>query len=748
MKRTKSLTKILGVLMLMLVLFSCENEMDKYYESPDWLKGSAWDVLEKRGDFSIFLEGASQSGFESLLKGKGLVTVMAPTDSAFAQYITKHGKANIADFSVEELQKLIGFHIIYFSYSKEMLENFRPYEGDAATDTELKQMAGMYYKHRTRSTDPISLVTDEDPENPEGEQEFSVWHNDRMLPVFSHNIFKTKGNIDAAYNYEYFYPDSKWTGDDGFNVSNASVTEYEIPGDNGYIYVVNDVLEPLETIYTEIAERENFSTYLELYDRFATLSFDEDLTIEFGGGTDLYQLNHRYLANIANEWPVSDFRNNAALSYGAYGIYAPANDIIDDFFQTYWAQGGYESIDSVRDDAILQMLKSSIYASSVLFPEEISSGELVSTANTPVDFAVDNVLQENRKMCLNGTFYGITTDWEIPSTFTSVAGPALQYKSNSYYLNMLTNTSKIMPLSSDRVPFTLLIPDDTQLENSGVTMDEEDDLMNNWSGELESMSIAEMTELIKLHTVTGGSGITGANDSYVLKTDIPYVYWYIKNNQLTTSISQSVEINATQETAAYADITEIKYNGGEWSNGQAFAYAIPSGGIFRSWTDENSSSVQRLIAISNEPSRPYYMFSQLLRDAGLIDNELVTIPFLKESRTLIFIPTNEVVETAISNGLIPGLSTDGTVEDQSLLAAYMKQYFVPTGSNGIADYPYIGSGVAGQYSTALGNRIGIVDDGSSLSLDLGYKMVNVDGSNDYFPFAFNDGGVHFITDVF
>ena len=83
MKRTESLTKILSVLMLVLVLFSCENEMDKHYQTPDWLTGSAWEVLESRGNYLIFLEGAELAGFKPILEGKSLVTVMAPDDNAF-----------------------------------------------------------------------------------------------------------------------------------------------------------------------------------------------------------------------------------------------------------------------------------------------------------------------------------------------------------------------------------------------------------------------------------------------------------------------------------------------------------------------------------------------------------------------------------------------------------------------------------------------------------------------------------------
>ena len=37
-------------------LVSCQREIDKYYEIPDWLKGNAYEVMEDRGNFSIFMK--------------------------------------------------------------------------------------------------------------------------------------------------------------------------------------------------------------------------------------------------------------------------------------------------------------------------------------------------------------------------------------------------------------------------------------------------------------------------------------------------------------------------------------------------------------------------------------------------------------------------------------------------------------------------------------------------------------------
>ena len=139
--------------------------MDEHYEKPEWLKGTAWEVLsnEYGGKFSMFLEAAELSGFKPILDGKSVATVMAPDNDAFAAYLEEHGYVSVKDIPTDDLKKLIGYHLIYYSYSKSDLENFRPEDSatskDDDDDDELGVLQpGMYYKFRTHSTSPITCL--------------------------------------------------------------------------------------------------------------------------------------------------------------------------------------------------------------------------------------------------------------------------------------------------------------------------------------------------------------------------------------------------------------------------------------------------------------------------------------------------------------------------------------------------------------------------------------------------------------
>lgn len=154
MKKATFLRKMLWLLFIPFLTTACEDNMDKHYEVPNWVPASIWDILEEKGNFSIFLQGTDLAGYKQMLEGKSLLTVMAPDDDAFKAYLTENNYSSISDMPKEELKKLIAYHLLYYSYNKENLINFRP-EGNNVQGTEEDQAqadltAGLYYKHRTK----------------------------------------------------------------------------------------------------------------------------------------------------------------------------------------------------------------------------------------------------------------------------------------------------------------------------------------------------------------------------------------------------------------------------------------------------------------------------------------------------------------------------------------------------------------------------------------------------------------------
>jgi uncharacterized surface protein with fasciclin (FAS1) repeats len=721
--------------------------MDEHYKIPGWLKGSAWEVLEDRGNFSIFLRGVELSGFKPIVEGKSILTVMAPDDDAFRVYLASRNVSSIDQLPVAEVSKLIGFHLMYYSYSKTMLENFRP---DGVANS--LYAAGLYYKHRTKSQDANEQVTvyDEGVDD-SGLPTFTprvitLYHPERFLPVFSSYLFNSK-RVDPTYNYEYFYPNSRWTGADGFNVSNASVTEYGVVADNGYVYMIDQVLEPLETIYTEMKKKEStYSRFLDMYERFAVYVKDDALTTEYGNGSDLYLYSHgNDLPPIAYEWPHSDFRNISGLSALSYTVFAPSNDAFEAFFESYWRPGGYTSLNEVDPVAMEYILGNHVYSGLVVFPEEITRGDISTRFGTKINVDVSRV--QDRRMCVNGVFYGLE-QMTVPEIYRSVTGAAFQGKQFSWYLYLLKNSSLLESLASPDVTMVALMPTNDQLASLGILKDVNGDLMIEVDGIPEPMSAASMQNIVNMHLVTGGAALP-ATGTRVIRTNSPFNYWYVKNGKITTSaIYTAGKVN----NAAYdpfASFSEVLFDGGAWSNGNAYAYA---GEVFM---PAGSQRLSDLLSIDRDATRPFYEFAQLVQGSNLVTDG--SLNFIG-AHFVVFIPTNSAVTQAIAAGRIPGVETDGTVSDKAALSEYLQYYFLSTDANGLVDYPYIGSDCAGTFNTSrllertptgvVYARLSILDNGSKLSvLTNGNVQVDVDEQFDYFPFSYTDGGFHLIKDV-
>lgn len=731
------------MLMVSLLFPACENKMDEHYEIPDWLKGNAWEVLEARGNYTIFLKGVELAGYRPMIEGKNILTVMAPNDEAFSKYFQSKNISSIEALSQAEIRKLIGFHMIYYSYNKTRLINYRP-EGDDITEDQAKVNAGLYYKFRTKSQDTISYEETFDAANPGQMKTVSVYHPERLLPIFSYKMFETK-QIDAAYNYEYFFPNSTWSGANGFNISEASVTEYEIITDNGYVYCVDRVLEPMGTVYSELQKRnEKYSLFLNAYDVFMTqpLQKDNNLTTNYGNGQDLYQITHTGLPSIACEWSNTDFKQIADNAKNACNVFAPSNNAFTTFFNDYWKGGGYSSLDEVYKVAMLYLLKEHSHSGSIIFPQEITDGKYMSDVDgKPFRFDVNKV--EDKVICSNGLFYGLS-EMNIPATFKSVVGAAFQKKGNSLFLYMLDNTKMVKSMSSVDSRFIMLLPSDSQMNSAGISFSpESEDKVNiiTPSGEA-AITTAQMSNYIAVNAAMSEQDVMDGR-THVVKSNLSFNYWYFKGNK----IINSNEFNNINGVNQFRDLSEVKYNNTEdWTNGKVYTY---SGALFEPTA---SKTLMKTLTVNPEPSSITYQFTMLLEKAGLIGSE--TLSFIEEASFLAFVPSNEAILTALQNNRIPGISSAGKVTNQAALANWLKYYFIRTEDSSLTDYPYVGSGINLECLSYATNAtedylpLTVKDNGTRIVIaNQAAEQATVVDNFDQFPLIYSDGCLQIIDQV-
>lgn len=773
-------------LLCSLFIFSCEDKIEEHNKKQPWVGGNVWEVLsgeEMNGNYSIFLRAIELTGYRDIVEGKGVMTVMAPDNAAFTSYLQEHGYASVDEMQKNnpaELKTLVGFHLLYYVYNKGMMENFRP-EGEGAGDGDNEILdPGMYYKFRTRSGSPVTEEYDA-----ETGKTRSVYHLERLLPVFSYNFFSSK-KIDAKSNYEFFYGNSSWTGADGFNVAEASVKQYELAASNGYIYVLDKVLEPGGTIYDELKSNPDYSDFMKVYNQFSSYTYDERLSTMYGsslGVDSLFLHEHRKpLAPIALEWPTSNYQRLDSLAYRSYSVFAPTNKALSDFFNGYWKNSGYTDFNNL--DMMVQQifLNEFVYSGSVVFPEEIATGKVVNNSGMPYGFNPWQV--SYKKMCSNGSLYGLD-EIEAPVLFGAVTGPAFSSKKYLDFLYTLQYSGILNSYASSKTEYTLLVPPNEVFEASvnGYEFVEEESgnslVMLNDEGELATVPASVAKRIVDTHTVLGEAvSLNTAGGTQVVPVKAAFNFWFIKDGKITCSnyFNQVLDMDAADRESVFVPFKEITNEGKAWSNGKAYTYESDGkNGLFE--YEENTlgdRGLQAHLAQSGGTS-PYFRFSQLLKRAGVVNGNTLT---LLSSRAAVFIPTNEVIEQALKDKKIPGVETLAleditnkevqiTHNDTLALKYYMMNYFMDAAT--LTTCPYPGSAVrSGEYKTVHNGNLVYTDKGTSISVSLRStyefdheengqiilreKEVNgtecpVDGTYWYFPFSYSDGCFHLINSL-
>lgn len=756
MMRKSTLTLVCGLLMAT-AFVSCQDITDDdHYAPPSWLKGNAWEVLQKDGNYNSFLKAIELTGYKPIVNGQSIMTVLAASDNAWKSFLQQEGYSSVDEMYAQDpdlLKKTVAYHLMYYAYDWDKMINFRPTEGDGATAEDKAVNAGMYYKHRTHSSDDMEQMSGKLNGR---DTTVTIYHYERFLPVLSNKFFDTKG-INAANNYQYFFPESQWNGGSKFNAANANVTDASANvTDNGYLYHVDQVIRPLETIYKTLQQNPNYSDFLSLYDTYKEFTEAASETSE-KVGKKVYTLTHGTLPNIACEWPVSDYRKMAELSSTAYNIFAPSNQAIAQFFQNYWTkEGGYEKLDDL-DPLIMQyfIMQSFAAGKSPVFPEEISKGQVETTYGTPITINPDDV--DDRLFCENGVVYGMN-DMEAPAIFSSVVGPAFNDSIYQYYLYTLDKSELMLSLASNKAEFVTLMPTNKQYRQSNPSMRVNKTILGNIlevNGEdgFAEMGTSMARDIVNLHVAANISELK-SEGTQVIPTNATFSYWYIKDGKITTNTLFNNLLTPTYTDDPFVEFHEIQNNGKSWSNGRSYSY--DSEEVF---TTAESTELERLLAIGNDVNYPYYLFSQLLQKSGLADTKNGMLPSLASAgnRLIVFVPTNDAIRNNLSK--IPGtaklsiasngtLSGTPTTAQKSELANYLRNYFISSLMNTITSYPYLGSDFNGTFLAMNGNNVEI-ENGNSLKVKLETSDNQVSVSNQFYclPFVFSDGCMQFIDGI-
>lgn len=738
--------------LFLLSLSSCQSEIDKYYETPDWLKGNAYEVMMDKGDFSLFVEAVERSSYADLVKGKGIVTVMAPTDHAFNAYLTKHGYNSVQEIEKAELDILIGYHLIYYSYNK---RNFMFYNPEGA-DKEL-EVPGAYFKFRTKSRDAISTVVD----YANNGVTRKIMHKDRFIPIIS-DYSLNHWQTSPAQEYEKMFPGATYTGGTtGFNMANAGIEGDEIVTDNGYLYVIDQVLEPLETIYAEISkEGSEYSQFAAMYNRFVTYEYDQDATQDYGNGDSLFLHSHISLPPIANEWTsivwagVPDYAQSAFLSGISFSVLAPDNPAMDAFFQKYWA-ASFNSLEEVNYIPLQYFMNT--HASGYM--GKMVTASTLSSIIEYTDVFDGHTLTEPSyvKVCSNGVLGGMKGNVMMPEAFETPIAPALCDKKYNVFALIASRADLFDKFKVEyQKTFQVFFPSDEMLKRSEfngdyiqyskgnpyIINDEKVQVANSSDGTLGNITSSQSAAIAGAH-IADDIISKRSDDELIYATYNDYEYLYKKEGKLYSSATWNAK--ALGNAVSVPEIELIK------SYEMGNAYALIGDNTTTALLSDQGNFKDRIIQDKGMADYSGFTLYLNMTTVGKGDQ---AFNFVQGNRFLVFIPTQTgVLDDMRGNKRFP-MSGTGLPAARDM---YVKSMFIDVSSSGMLDYPFPTPGKAStKVLTTFGTKlvdgkrekitVSIINgaDGSMKLRDSKGNEVNI---LSYFPYIYADGAAYVIDGV-
>ncbi|MEC3907208.1 fasciclin domain-containing protein [Tamlana sp. 2201CG12-4] len=635
-------------LLVLLTLAGCEDDTHDRYSKPDWLEGDIASILENRGNYTIFLEGLKKVGYLKQVSGRANLTVFAPSDDAFTAYFNKKQVSGLDDIPEDVLKSIITYHLVQNTYTKERLIDLFE-EPIVRLPTFLRYDAEEVLDVRDNRTKRL-------------------FKNNKWVPLFHKQRFDLANVSNPATNFNYFFENAYM--DDAIYYGNAMVEDYEIPAENGYLYTINEVVEPLDNIYDILKRNSDKHDYfLSMLDEFKYFRYDEDITRKYGGidqdslFTSYYTFDV-FRKNLSNEEDLTtNYEGNHRYNINAF---VPYDTSLKLWLENNVLNADYPTLDNIPLITKKYILNYFITEYDFSFPERIEGRKVLNDYNIPIVFPTGLAVGE---CASNGVYYGIneTPDILLFNTVLKIPFTEANYR---VYLYILENSGTLPQYLNESLEYTTFIPHNDSWENIGLSIDfgdpdivgDEEFLMEE-NGQERPLNRSRLSSLVGYHTITGE--VVFSDDIQVISNQNKFGVTFAKGNQVWSGGNE--EIGGTPQLVG--DPIET-------INGKSYR------------TDNPIMAPTKDLAFHIALHDRFKAFNDLIvsvdgyKKSNTAGNDIIGLKFLKSGKYTAFIPSNAAIAEAQANGEIP--LPDGDQNTQ--LKEWLSYFFVNSAKDQRTNY--------------------------------------------------------------
>lgn len=474
--------KLLTLISLsVLVFWGCQKELDDKYVRPDWLAGKLYTQIKTIPELSTFAELLQVSGYDTIIDVSGSYTVFAPSNDAFKLYFQENSKyKSISDIPKAEVIKIVKYHLVQNPWSKKQLRTL-DYDGWIDTLSLTRNLPKGYkretlllgknqkygvawskYKRQNSTLKRTNVI-----DTTQTSWTRRVYTDSRKYsPIFFKEYFDI---YDLSTNDYAFYFGRQFENISDIYFSNGKIVGEGVFAENGFIYVIDRVAEPLKNgveILTDQSKPNSYTSYFNLVNLFAEMDFNEQATNKQPGAEQglkvdsLFNLRYPQLVFDINSEktkpPRGVFLDGSVTIRYHHGIVAPTNEALNQLVSQYLAGGSnWGSLDAAPEN-IKRIIANSSLSTNPVYLTDVQKGFLNGEADI---IKIDESSIVQKQYGSNCTFIGVNKPI-IPRAFSSVTGPVYTRKGFSKAMFAIEKSGLLSALKRRDADYSFYVESD------------------------------------------------------------------------------------------------------------------------------------------------------------------------------------------------------------------------------------------------------------------------------------------------
>lgn len=419
------------VIVLLLITTSCQDqfEQNEKYQRPDWLVGKLFTQIEAQENFALFAQCMRDVGYDSIVNKSGSYAAFVPTDDAIQEFLKENMYSSISDIPLEEKERLVKFHLVQMPWNINQLQGLSSRgwtnENDISNNQPLAFKRQTLLRNENKSypvrvqrqgNDIVETIV------PSGATTQKTVHsNSRKYVPFFYDSYLDAVNM-SANDYSFYFERPYEYGNIYF--AGAKVIGEEIFSDNGFIYAVDRVVEPLgnaEELMERGFENETYLAFKDLINQGSTFTFNAEATYSQSGasaGIDVEELFNLHYPGILFDMHQELIGNEGATMEGQFGIVVPTDEAFNEFVEEVIKSSG--KITRIEDIPVnlKRMIINTHMSSHPIYESEVNNG-FYNAVGDLVEIDPSSIIQ--KEFGSNATFIGVNK-MLIPKALSSVSG--------------------------------------------------------------------------------------------------------------------------------------------------------------------------------------------------------------------------------------------------------------------------------------------------------------------------------------